>query len=136
MGVDKKASISLAGYEPRHVLCPRRYHRFGRLESSFSQLIPADKRDRVCQHCYGLIPLQPTATYERRVLTPDGKLCWLRRTDRALFDESGRPVEYQSFGEDITEHVELEETLLKAKEQAEAGPRKEEQQCQEEEAPK
>ncbi len=99
--------------------------------TDFFQLIPVEERERVYQHYRSLTPAQPTLTYEHRVLTPGGMLRWQRWTDRALFDDRGRPVEYQSLGEDITERVESVQALLIAKEQAEAARHKEEQRRQE-----
>jgi signal transduction histidine kinase len=42
---------------------------------------------------------------------PDGSIRWQRWSDRAIFDEKGRIVEYQSVGRDITEQKELEKEM-------------------------
>jgi len=53
----------------------------------------------------------PVATYERRAVLPGGKMGWQQWTTRALFDDQGNLVEYQSVGRDITERRQMEEAL-------------------------
>ncbi|NIM95137.1 MAG: PAS domain S-box protein [Anaerolineales bacterium] len=78
---------------------------------NFFNFIPEEDRDRVQDHYSSLTLEKPVTTYEHKVLAPDGTERWQRWTDRALFDEDGCPVEYQSIGEDITESREAEERL-------------------------
>ncbi len=77
----------------------------------FFRFIPETERKQVRQHFASLTPERPVVTYEHQALAPDGTLRWQRWTDRALFDEQGNPVEYQSVGVDITERVRVEEAL-------------------------
>ena len=70
---------------------------------NFFLFIPDAERESVRSHYASLTPANSVVTYEHQVMGPDGALRWQRWTDRALFDEQGRPVEYQSIGEDITE---------------------------------
>jgi diguanylate cyclase (GGDEF)-like protein/PAS domain S-box-containing protein len=78
---------------------------------NFFQFIPRQERRKVQQHYASLIPENPVITYEHKVSAPDGTVRWQRWTDRALFDKRGRPLEYQSIGEDITERKQAEEQL-------------------------
>ena len=55
-------------------------------------------------------------TYDHQVITPDGATRWQRWTDRALFDEQGHVVEYQSIGSDITEQKQAVDELLESEE--------------------
>ncbi len=81
------------------------------LGSNFLNLIPESERDGVREKFRSLGPGKPYMTYEHRVLLPSGETGWQRWTDRAIFNEKGEIIEYQSLGEDITEHKSLEERL-------------------------
>jgi PAS domain S-box-containing protein len=48
-------------------------------------------------------PENPVAVIEHRVVKPDGRVVWERWSNRALFDEEGDLVEFQSVGHDVTE---------------------------------
>jgi len=50
----------------------------------------------------------PVAFMEHKVIMPDGKIRWCQWSNRALFDEQGRVVEFQSVGHDITERKRAE----------------------------
>jgi len=78
---------------------------------NFFQFIPEEERKKVREHYASLTIENPVITYEHKVLAPDRTVRWQLWTDRALFDERGHPVEYQSIGEDITERVLTEEEL-------------------------
>ena len=75
------------------------------------QFIPSEEHERVRARYLGLTAERPVTTYYHRVLSPDGSLRWLRRTDRAIFDEHHKLIEYQMVGEDITEQRQAEESL-------------------------
>ena len=45
----------------------------------------------------------PLVINEQRIVKPDGHMVWERWTNRALFDEDGNLVEFQSVGSDVTE---------------------------------
>jgi PAS domain S-box-containing protein len=45
----------------------------------------------------------PLVVCEQRVVKPDGAIAWERWSNRALFDEQGNLVEFQSVGNDVTE---------------------------------
>jgi len=65
----------------------------------------------VQQRLDALAPDSPVSSGEHRVILPDGSVGWNRWTDRALFDEQGRLLEYQSVGRDIAERKQAEEAL-------------------------
>jgi PAS domain S-box-containing protein len=77
----------------------------------FSRFIPEQERKVVRKHYTTLTPDNPTITYEHQVLAPGGTTRWQHWTERALFDKQGRPVEYQSIGQDIAERKRAEEEL-------------------------
>jgi PAS domain-containing protein len=60
-------------------------------------------------------------TVEHRVFKPDSELGWQQWTNRAIFDEKGRLVEYQAVGRDITERKQAEERFRATFEQAAVG---------------
>jgi PAS domain S-box-containing protein len=78
---------------------------------SFMPLIPEEDRGIVEQATNHFSPDRAVATYEHRVVLPDGQLRWQQWTDRALFDERGEIVEFASVGRDITERKLAEEAL-------------------------
>ena len=51
---------------------------------------------------------------DQRIMMPDGSTRWQRWSDRAIFDQNGRVVEYQSVGRDITKQKVAEEALALA----------------------
>ena len=71
---------------------------------NFFQFIPQEDRDKVRNHFSSLNREMPMITYEHQVIAPDGAIRWQEWTNRVLFDEKGRIVEYQSIGRDITEN--------------------------------
>ena len=86
------------------------------LGENFFQFIPKQDQQKVKHHFLSLNPDSPMTTYDHQVISPDGTICWQRWTDRALFDEHGNAVEYQSIGYDITEHKRAEEALRESEE--------------------
>ncbi len=78
--------------------------------SNFLDLIPKGDRDRVQGNLSALTAEEPTITHEHKVTAPSGQVRWQRWTNRALFDEHGRAVAYQSFGFDIPERKQAEQS--------------------------
>ena len=82
----------------------------------FLKLIPKEQRETVQSALSKLNPENPSITNEQLVPSPDGSgLRWQRWTNRAIFDEEGNLVCYQSIGIDITERKKTEMALKKAK---------------------
>jgi two-component system cell cycle sensor histidine kinase/response regulator CckA len=79
--------------------------------SNFKHLIPKGDRQAVMNNIMSLNIDCPIMTHEHRVYAPDGQMRWQRWTNRALFDEHGLAVSFQSFGEDITDHKKVEAAL-------------------------
>ncbi|MHC4424488.1 MAG: PAS domain S-box protein [Planctomycetota bacterium] len=79
--------------------------------TKFTSLIPEEDRQAVLDNILSLTVDSPSMTHEHKVTAPDGRICWQRWTNRALFDERDRAVLFQSLGEDITERKRAEETI-------------------------
>lgn len=77
----------------------------------FTTMIHADDQGKFAKHIASLSLENPVAAIEHRVTLPDGSARWQQWTDRAIFNEQGQLVEYQSVGRDITERKLAEETL-------------------------
>ncbi|MBL8100679.1 MAG: PAS domain S-box protein [Anaerolineales bacterium] len=86
------------------------------LGSNLFNLIPAEEQETVKQKYLSLNQEKPFVTYEYKTIDNDGKVNWQKWTDRALFNEKGEILEYQSVGEDITEQKLAEEKLRKSEE--------------------
>lgn len=82
--------------------------------SNFLLLIPENEREFVRNNYLSLDRKKPFITYEYKAFDADGKDCWQKWTDRALFNEQGELVEYQSIGEDITERKMAEQQLAES----------------------
>ena len=74
----------------------------------FRPVIHPEDRAIVARHIASLTPGHPHESIDQRIIMPDGSTRWQRWSDRAIFDQNGKVVEYQSVGRDITEHKELE----------------------------
>lgn len=86
----------------------------------FLLLIPEEDREGVKNHISSLSPKNPIAMYEHRVIVPDGNIHWQQWNDRAILDEQGRIVEFQSVGRDITERMEAEQRIRDYQKQLES----------------
>lgn len=65
--------------------------------------------------------------YEIETRQPDGQICWQHWTERAIYDEQNRIIEYQGVGRDITQikraEAALQETLKQERELSELQSR-------------
>jgi PAS domain S-box-containing protein len=77
----------------------------------FSPDIVPEDRERVREFFRSLTPDHPVDTIEHRIVMPDGSIRWQRWSDRAIFDQKGNLVEYQSVGRDVTANKKTEEAL-------------------------
>ena len=84
--------------------------------SRFMPVIHPDDRVALKKHFESLTRENPVAFTEHRIVMPDGETRWQRWSDRAIFDDKGLLVEYQSVGRDITMRKEMENALLASEE--------------------
>jgi PAS domain S-box-containing protein len=77
----------------------------------FFPRIPVEDHRQVREHFASLTKEKPSATDTHRVITMDGSIRWQRWSDRAIFDNKGSIIEYQSVGQDITEQKRAEDAL-------------------------
>ncbi len=75
------------------------------------ELVAEIDRDQLRSHLESLNIDSPIRTQEHRVVLPDREIRWHRWTNRAILDEEGTVVEYQSVGLDITDRKLAEEGL-------------------------
>ncbi len=81
------------------------------LGQSFMSLIPEEDRQTARDHLASLTKDRPVATCVHQAILADGEVRWQRWTDRAILDEVGRIVEFQSSGQDITDHKLADDAL-------------------------
>jgi PAS domain S-box-containing protein len=73
------------------------------LNHNFFELFPTETRDKVKAHFDALNQQAPMQIYEYRLEDAEGRVYWEEWTNRALYDEQGHLMEYQSIGRDITD---------------------------------
>lgn len=82
--------------------------------TNFMPLIVEEDRSAVEQKIIRLLSGDVNAETDiHRVIRPDGSIGWQEWTDQVLYDETGKPIEIQSVGRDVTERKLAEETILK-----------------------
>ncbi len=77
-----------------------------------------DERDlpAVRKQIEALSPENPICTGEHRFIHSDESIGWHRWTDRAIFNDEGQIIEYQSVGQDITDQRQAEAALRESEE--------------------
>jgi PAS domain S-box-containing protein/putative nucleotidyltransferase with HDIG domain len=80
--------------------------------------IVEEDREKVMSSIISLTEESPVRTFENKIIRHDGKIRWIRWTDRALFDDKGQVTSCQSFGEDITDMKEAQEAIWQEKDKA------------------
>jgi PAS domain S-box-containing protein len=85
------------------------------LGRSFYPFIHEEDREGLIAGIESLSCDSPVLTLETRVLSSDNRVFWHQWTNRAICDEEGRVVEYQSVGRDITERKEAELFLAQSR---------------------
>lgn len=73
--------------------------------TSFLSLIPEADHVAVIKNISLLTAEAPTHTHEHRVTLLGGEVRWQRWLNRALFNDHGEIVAYQSIGEDMTDRI-------------------------------
>jgi len=76
---------------------------------NFLAFIPEEDRGLIKANISALNADSPIHSHEHRVVSKNNEHRWQRWTNRALFDEKGEIVAYQSVGSDITERKQAEE---------------------------
>ena len=75
------------------------------------QFIPPENHQLVKSSFAALTPEKPIDSTEHANLSHDGRVRWVRWSNRAVFDTTGHLKEYLSIGEDFTERRTAEQTL-------------------------
>lgn len=78
---------------------------------TFIPILYKDDIQKVRNFFKSLTPEHPVGTIENRCVMPSGEVRWQQWSDRAIFDDSGNVLEYQSVGRDITEQKQAESAL-------------------------
>lgn len=73
--------------------------------------IPPADRVSVKNFFDSLTREHPVDSIEHRIIMPDGTVRWQRWSDRAIFDDKGNIIEFQSVGRDITQSKNTEFAL-------------------------
>jgi len=79
--------------------------------------MPVEDLERFSRFIIQLSAANPVGHFTHRVIRPDGEIRWLRWTDTAILDRSGRITEYQTVGRDITARKRAEEALKESEQQ-------------------
>jgi diguanylate cyclase (GGDEF)-like protein/PAS domain S-box-containing protein len=79
---------------------------------TFMPFVSDEDQEIVRKQLTSLSPENPVVTYEYRVVAPNEEIRWQQQSDRAIFDEQGRIIEFQSVGRDVTERVQVEQQLV------------------------
>ena len=84
------------------------------LGMNFLYFVPEIERPRIIKHLVSLGQDKPMATIEHQVTQPEQGTRWLQRTDRAILNERGRILEFQSVARDTTEKRRMEAQIQAA----------------------
>jgi PAS domain S-box-containing protein len=85
------------------------------LGKKFVPKIPAKDLPDVRKHFASLSRDHPTAIIIHQVILDNGEIAWQRWSDRAIFNDKGELIEYQSVGRDITSQKKTELELADKK---------------------
>lgn len=83
----------------------------------WAPIVHPDDLLMVTRALQGVSPAHPVVVVENRVVAGDGAIRWCQFSNRALYDDDGQLVEWQSVGHDVTERRQLETELAQASEQ-------------------
>ncbi len=83
---------------------------------SFYPFLHKDDLEDLIKGLDALSPEQPRVKLENRIILSNGSVRWHRWIHQAFFDKSGKVLEYQSVGEDITDIKQAEERLRQSEE--------------------
>jgi two-component system, sensor histidine kinase and response regulator len=86
------------------------------LGQNLFDLIQPERIEPAKQHVATLTAQNPVSSNEHSTLSASGRIGWHQFTDRAIFDETGAIVEYQTIGYDFTERKQAEDVLREREE--------------------
>ncbi len=78
---------------------------------SFMPTVLPEDREKTRDHIRSLTPDNPVSIIEHRIVLPNGNERWMEWTDRAICDNKGKIIEYQSVGRDTTDRKQSQERL-------------------------
>lgn len=81
--------------------------------SSFLSVVPETKQKIMMDKLSALTPDSPIQSHELPLTDSKGDIRWQRWANCAVFDDHGKLIAYQSFGEDITEYKRKQKIILK-----------------------
>ena len=81
-----------------------------------SVILPHEDAGLVRKHLASLSLKNPAGIIEHRIQMLDGKFMWQRWSDRAIFNNEGQVIEYQSVGRDITTRHEQMQKIRESEE--------------------
>jgi PAS domain S-box-containing protein len=77
----------------------------------FWRHLPEEDRERFRSYLASFGPESPVSCIEHQVFASGGEIRWQQWIDRAFFDDSGRVVEFQAVGRDVTDRKKAERVL-------------------------
>lgn len=78
---------------------------------NYFTLIPKNDQAEIRRRFAVLTPENPVTIYDQKIKTSSGEIRWQQYSNRAVFDKSGKIVEFLVVGRDITERKRSEESL-------------------------
>lgn len=85
------------------------------LGRSLRQLFPEKELPRLEKQLAAMTPEAPAMIHEQKIIGARGDIRWQLWSNRVIFDEKGRVVEYQSVARDITKRRKAETALKKSR---------------------
>ncbi len=82
---------------------------------SLRHLFPEKELPRLEKQLAAMTPDAPAMIHEQKIIGARGDIRWQLWSNRAIFDDTGRVIEYQSVARDITERRKAETALKKSR---------------------
>jgi len=84
------------------------------LKKNIMEFVPRSEVRKMEDHLASFDSKNSAQTIEHKVMLPGPGLNWLQRTDRAIYNDEGKIIEFQSVGHDITNQMEMEKQIKTA----------------------